>query len=102
MDELIAQITEKTGVTAEKAKEIIGVTTEWMKDKLPESIADQVSSVLSGAGEMASSAAGKATGVAGSAAGVATGAATTATERADDLWGKTKDAVTGLTSSDDK
>lgn len=102
MDELVAQIMEKTGVTAEKAREMIGVTTEWMKDKLPESLGDQVSAALSGAGEIASSAAGKATGVAGSAAGVATSAATTATEKAGDLWGKTKDTVTGFTSSDDE
>ena len=102
MDELIAQITEKTGVTAEKAKEMVGVTTEWMADKLPESLAEQVAAALAGAGGMASSAADKATGVAGSAAEVATGAATTASEKAGDLWGKTKDTVTGFTSSDDK
>ena len=102
MDDLIAQITEKTGVTAEKAKEMIGVTTEWMKDKLPESLADQVTTALSGAGEMASSAAGKATDAAGSAAGVATSAAGTATEKAGDLWGKTKDTVTGFTSNKDE
>ncbi len=102
MDELIAQITEKTGVTAEKAKEMIGVTTEWMKDKLPEDLVAQLSSVLSGAGGMASSAAAKATDVAGSAAGVATGAAATATEKAGGLWDKTKDTVTGSASGDDE
>lgn len=102
MDELIAQITAKTGVTAEKAKEMVGVTTEWMTDKLPESLAEQVAAALAGAGGIASSAADKATGVAGSAAEVATGAATTASEKAGDLWGKTKDTVTGFTSSDDK
>lgn len=100
MDELIAQIMEKTGVTAEKAKEMVGVTSEWMKDKLPESLADQVTAALAGAGEMATSAAGKATDVAGSAAGVATGAATTATEKAGDIWVKTKDTVAGFTSSE--
>ena len=102
MDELIAQIAEKTGVTVEKAKEMVGITTEWMADKLPENLSDQVAAALAGAGGMASSAAGKATDVAGSAAGVATGAATTASEKAGDLWGKTKDSVTGSTSSDDK
>jgi hypothetical protein len=102
VDELIAQITEKTGVTAEKAKEMIGVTTEWMKGKLPESLAEQVSAALAGAGGVASSAAAKATDVAGSTAGVATGAATTATEKAGGLWDKTKDTVTGFTSSNDE
>ncbi len=102
MDDLIAQITEKTGVTTEKAMEMIGVTKEWMADKLPESLADQVTTALSGAGGMASSAAEKATGVAGSAAGMATGAAASATETAGSLWDKTKDTVTGFTSNDDE
>ncbi|MEA2010410.1 MAG: hypothetical protein U9N78_06885 [Actinomycetota bacterium] len=102
MDELIAQIMEKTGVTADKAREMIGVTTEWMKDKLPESLADQVSTALAGAGDMASSAVDKSKDAAGSAAGVATGAATTATETAGGLWDKAKDTVTGLTSSKDE
>ena len=102
MEELIAQITEKTGVTAEKAKEMVGVTTEWMADKLPESLADQVSAALSGAGEMASSAVEKSKGAAGTAAGTATSAATTATEKAEGLWGKAKDTVTGLTPSKDE
>jgi hypothetical protein len=95
VDDLIAQITEKTGVTAEKAMEMIGVTKEWMADKLPESLADQVSTALSGAGGMASSAAETATGVAGSAAA-------SATETAGSLWDKTKDTVAGFTSTDDK
>lgn len=81
MDELIAQITEKTGVTAEKAKEMVGVTTEWMRSKLPDDMVDQVSSMLAGAGEIATSAAG-------SAAEMASGAAATATGMAGDLWGK--------------
>jgi hypothetical protein len=102
VDELIAQITEKTGVTAEKAKEMIGVTTEWMKGKLPESLAEQVSAALAGAGGVASSAAAKATDVAGSTAGFATGASTNATEKAGGLWDKTKDTVTGFTSSNDE
>ncbi len=102
MDDLIAQITEKTGVTADKAKEMIGVTTEWMKDKLPENLADQVSAALSGAGDMASTAVDKSKDAAGSAAGVATGAATTATEKAEGLWDKAKDTVTGFTSSKDE
>ncbi len=95
MDELIAQITEKTGVTAEKAKEMIGITTEWMKDKLPEDLAGQVTAALSGAGEWASTATTKATEVAGGAAGTAAGAA-------GGLWDKAKDTVGGLTAKDDE
>jgi len=102
VDDLIAQITEKTGVTTEKAMEMIGVTTEWMTANLPESLTDQVAVALAGAGGMATSAADKATGVAGAAAGAATGAAATATEKAGDLWGMTKDTVSGFTSNDDE
>lgn len=93
MDELIAQITEKTGVTVEKAKEMVGVTTEWMKNKLPEDLAGQVTSVLSEAGGWASTAASKATEVAEGAAGTAAGAA-------GGLWDKTKDTVSGFTAKD--
>lgn len=91
MEELIAQITEKTGVTAEKAKEMVGVTAEWMKGKVPDDVAGQLSSLLSGAGD-----------VAGSAAGVATGAATAATGKAGDLFTKAKDTVKTRTPGKDE
>ena len=94
MDDLIAQITEKTGVSAEKAKEIVAVVSEWLKGRLPEDMIKQISGILSSAGGMASSAAGKATEVAGSAAGKATGAAGS-------VWDKTKGAVPGLNKNDE-
>ena len=56
MDELIAKITEKTGVTADKAKEMVAITSDWMKDKLPSDLSDQVSAVLTDASEIASTA----------------------------------------------
>ncbi|MEN8234857.1 MAG: DUF2267 domain-containing protein [Actinomycetota bacterium] len=94
MEELIAQITEKTGVSAEKAKEIVAVVTEWVKEKLPEDMVNQLSGFLGGAGDAASSAAGKATGAAGTAAGTATGIA-------GDLWDKAKGVVPGLGPDDE-
>jgi len=94
MDELIAQITEKTGVTSDKAKEMLNVTTEWMKDKLPEDLTKQVTSVLSGA-------AGMATEAAGTAIGTASGVASSATGKAEKLWSKAKDTVTGSSSDDE-
>ncbi|MEN8151820.1 MAG: TetR-like C-terminal domain-containing protein [Planctomycetota bacterium] len=89
MEELIAQITEKTGVSAEKAKEIVGVVTEWLKDKLPEEMINQIGGMLSGAGDVASSAAGKATDAAGSAAG-------SAGDIAGDLLDKAKGVIPGF------
>ena len=91
MDELIAQIMEKTGVTAEKAKEMLGVTANWMKDHLPDDVSDQIGSMLSGAGD-----------IAGSAAGAATGAASAATGKAGDLWNTAKDRVSGSAQDDDQ
>lgn len=91
MDELIAQIMEKTGVTADKAREMLGVTADWMKNRLPEDAADQISSILSGAGDMA-----------GTATGAATGAAAAATGKAGDLWNTAKGTVSGLVQNDDQ
>jgi hypothetical protein len=102
VEELIAQITERTGVTTEKAKEMVGVTAEWMKGKLPDDVAGQLSSLLSGAGDVAGSATSKATGVATAAAGAATGAASAATGKAGDLLNKAKDTVTGLAPGKDE
>lgn len=91
MDELIAQIMEKTGVTADKAKEMLGVTADWMKNRLPDEVADQVGSVLSGAGTMA-----------GTATEAASGAAAAASGKVGDLWSTTRDTVSGLVQNDDQ
>lgn len=91
MDDLIAQITEKTGVTAEKAKEMVGVTAEWMRGRLPEEVANQLGSILSGASD-----------IAGSATEAAGGAAAAATGKAGDLWSKAKGTVSGFTSGSDE
>jgi len=95
MDELIAQIMEKTGVTADKAKEMLGVTANWMQDRLPDDVADQISAILSGAGEMAGTATEAAT-------GAATGAAAAATGKAGDLWNTAKGTVSGLVQNNDQ
>jgi hypothetical protein len=95
VDELIAQITEKTSVSAEKAKEIVGVVNHWLMDHLPDDVVEQVGGMLSGAGDIASSAAGKATGAAGSAMGAVTGAA-------GGLWDKAKGMVPGSESDDEE
>ena len=48
MDELITQITERTGITANQAREAVQVVTGFLKDKLPGPIAAQVDGLLSG------------------------------------------------------
>ena len=48
MDQLISQITERTGITADQAREAVQVVTTYLKDKLPAPIAAQVDGLLSG------------------------------------------------------
>ena len=62
-----------------------------MRSRLPEGTADQVSSILSGAGEMAST-----------ATEAATGAAAAATGKAGDFWNTAKGTVSGLVQNDDQ
>jgi len=102
VEELIAQITEKTGVTTEKAKEMVGVTAEWMKGKVPDDVASQLGALLSSAGDVAGSAAGAASEAATTAANAAGGAAAAATGKAGNLFNKAKDTVSGLAPGKDE
>ncbi|MBS1517307.1 MAG: hypothetical protein JSS91_04400 [Bacteroidetes bacterium] len=48
MDELIKLVTEKTGISAEQAKSAIETVGNFVKDKLPAGIGDQVNNFLEG------------------------------------------------------
>jgi nucleoid DNA-binding protein len=48
MNELIKQITQKTGITEEQAKQAVAQVIEFLKQKLPAPIANQVEGVLGG------------------------------------------------------
>ncbi len=48
MDQLIAMITEKTGLSAEKAEEVVGMVIGFVKDKLPGPIASQLDGLMGG------------------------------------------------------
>ena len=50
MDELIKTVSEKTGLSEEKAKQVVDVVLDYVKDKLPDSIAGQVDALLEGDG----------------------------------------------------
>lgn len=50
MEQLIAQITEKTGLPADKVQEVVGMVVSFMSDKLPAPIASQVTGLLEGGG----------------------------------------------------
>ena len=48
MDELIKQITQKTGLSEEMAKTVVGIVLDFVKDKLPAPIAGQIDGLLKG------------------------------------------------------
>ena len=50
MDQLIQLVTEKTGLGADKAKEVVDAVLSFIKEKLPAPIAGQIDSLLSGEG----------------------------------------------------
>ena len=50
MDELIKQVTAKTGISEEQARTAITTVTGFLKDKLPAPIGNQIDNLVSGAG----------------------------------------------------
>ena len=48
MDDLIKKIVEKVGITAEQAKGSVAVVTGFLKEKLPDPIADQIEKIIKG------------------------------------------------------
>jgi uncharacterized protein YjbJ (UPF0337 family) len=109
VDELMAILTDKVGLTPEQAKGALGGVMGFMKDKLPADVFDQIGSipgvgdfmdslgdVTGAAGEAVAGAAGAATGAAAGAAGAATDAAAGAAETATSTAGSIIDSVKGL------
>ena len=101
MDDLIAEIQEKTGLSTEKVLEVLTMVTDFMKDRLPADLVEQVTSYLGSATEMASGAAASATGTASSASSVASDAVDRAVETAASVFSKTVDTVANMVASDD-
>jgi len=48
MDELVKQIAEKTGLSEEMARKVVDVVLDYLKKKLPDSLAQQVEGLLKG------------------------------------------------------
>jgi hypothetical protein len=59
MNDLIKQIVEKTGVPADKAEQVLGVVSNFIKQKFP-AIGGQIDSVLGTAGQGGTATAGNA------------------------------------------
>jgi hypothetical protein len=48
MDELINQITSRTGISQEQARQAVDIAVSFIKTKLPEPLASQVDNFLTG------------------------------------------------------
>jgi hypothetical protein len=48
MEELISQITTRTGISEDQARQAVGMVVEFGKSKLPEPIASQFDALLGG------------------------------------------------------
>ncbi len=54
MDELINQVSEKTGLAPAQAKVAVDTVLDFLKDRLPEPVAGQIDAVLEGGGDLTS------------------------------------------------
>lgn len=81
MEDLIAQIQEKTGLPTDKVLEVVTLVTEFMKERLPEDLVQSISGYLGDAAGKGVAVAGSATGMGMDAAKSATAVATGATEK---------------------
>jgi nucleoid DNA-binding protein len=48
MDELIKQVTQKANVSPDQAKQAVDTVLDFLKDKLPAPVVDQIKAALSG------------------------------------------------------
>ncbi|HEX8181621.1 MAG TPA: hypothetical protein VF525_18920 [Pyrinomonadaceae bacterium] len=69
MDELIKQVTERTGISDAQAKTAVDTVIGFLRTRLPEPIGGQLDSLLGGGVGIAGDLAGKATDVAGNVLG---------------------------------
>jgi hypothetical protein len=50
MDELVALVVQKTGISEEQARMAVETVIDYLKDRLPEPLAGQIDGYLSGEG----------------------------------------------------
>lgn len=48
MDQLIEQITSKTGISDDQARQVVQIVAGFLKDKLPAPLAGQLDAILGG------------------------------------------------------
>ena len=69
MDELIKQVTERTGISESQARTAVDTVVGFLKNRLPEPLAGQLDSLVGGGAGLAGDLAGKAGDVAGGVLG---------------------------------
>ncbi len=52
MDELIKQVSQKTGISEAQAKVAVETVLNFLKDKLPQPIAGRLDDIVAGAGDL--------------------------------------------------
>ena len=106
MDDLIAEIQERTNLSKDKVIEVVTIVTDFMKEKLPADLVEAVSGYLGEASDMgmsaAESAVGMASGAAGAAKNIATDATGKAVETASSAFSKATDTVAGAVKSNNE
>ena len=70
MDELIRQVTERTGISEQQARGAVETVLGFLKNRLPEPLAGQLDGLVGGAAGAAGGIAGAAGGIAGAAGDV--------------------------------
>jgi hypothetical protein len=50
IDEIVKEVVKKTGLPADKAKVVVELVIDLLKQKLPEPVADQIDAAVSGKG----------------------------------------------------
>lgn len=93
MEDLIAQIQEKTGLPTDKVVEVVTMVTDFFKNNLPQDLIDQITTTLA---QAASSTTEKASSAGGSAASAASGVVGTVAGMAGDAASKAMDVVSDL------
>ena len=101
MEDLINQIVERTGVTAQQARESVSISAAWIRERLPSDVVEQFGGFLDGAGNMATGAIDKAKDAGSSVTSAAGGVAASGAEAAGSAWEKTKDSVSDLMPGDE-
>ena len=109
VEELIQQLMKQVGLDADQARQVMGVVSSFLKDKLPADVMNQLDGAIAGLGDAAGQAAGAAkdaaegaADAASNAAGAATDAAGAATDKAQDAAGGLMSKIGGLFGGDDK